>query len=201
MHANAWIEVTAVCAALFGVMLGGALVADAWLNSQLCIFLTDWLPLNQLYAVSMAVVGMLYLLAALLNTFIPDSGKRYEATAWNISSVWRHFCQDQRRLWRDPLGGISLSVTSLFWGVGASMQLLVLAWAQAMLDLNLTQAAYLQAGTAIGVMAGAVLAARLVSLANAPKVLSAGIGLGLALPLMTLVHSWPWALALGSVLW
>jgi hypothetical protein len=98
------------------------------------------------------------------------------------------------------LGGISLSVTSLFWGVGASMQLLVLAWAQAMLDLNLTQAAYLQAGTAIGVMAGAVLAARCVSLANAPKVLSAGIGLGLALPLMTLVHTWPWALALTLAL-
>ena len=76
VHANAWIEVTAVCAALFGVMLGGALVADAWLNSQLCLLLTDWLPLNQLYAVSMAAVGMLYLLAALLNTFIPDSGKR-----------------------------------------------------------------------------------------------------------------------------
>jgi hypothetical protein len=200
VHANAWIEVTAVCAALFGVMLGGALVSGIWLNSQLCIFLTDWLPLYQLYAVSMSAVGMLYLLAALLNIFIPDSGKRYAATAWNIASVWRHFCQDQRTLWRDPLGGISLSVTSLFWGVGASMQLLVLAWAQAMLDLNLTQAAYLQAGTAIGVMAGAVLAARCVSLANAPKVLSAGIGLGLALPLMTLVHTWPWALALTLAL-
>ncbi|NBQ74119.1 MAG: DMT family transporter [Acetobacteraceae bacterium] len=37
------------------------------------------------------------------------------------------------------------------------MQLLVLAWAQQMLDLNLSQAAYLQASTAIGVMAGAVL--------------------------------------------
>ena len=200
VHANAWIEVTAVCAALFGVMLGGALVSGIWLNSQLCIFLTDWLPLNQLYAVSMSAVGMLYLLAALLNLYIPDSGKRYAATAWNIASVWQHFCQDQRRLWRDPLGGISLSVTSLFWGVGASMQLLVLAWAQAMLDLNLTQAAYLQAGTAIGVMAGAVLAARCVSLVNAPKVLSAGIGLGLALPLMTLVHTWPWALALTLAL-
>ena len=200
VHANAWIEVSAVCAALFGVMLGGALVSETWLDSGLCAYLqNDW-GLNQTYAVSMAAVCLLYLLSALLNTRIPDSGKRYASSGWHIASVWHHFVDDQRSLWRDPLGGISLSVTSLFWGVGASMHLLVLAWAQAMLDLNLTQAAYLQAGTAIGVMAGAALAARCVSLVHAPRVLSAGIGLGLALPLMTLVQTWPWALALTLAL-
>lgn len=200
VHANAWIEVSAVCAALFGVMLGGALVSDTWLSSELCMYLKNALPFQQSFAVSMGVIGLLYLLAGALNTGIPDSGKRYADTGWHIREVWHSFINDQRTLWRDPLGGISLSVTSLFWGVGASMQLLVLAWAQTMLDLNLTQAAYLQAVTAIGVMAGAAMAARCVSLANAPLVLSAGIALGVALPLMTQIHSWEWAMVLTLAL-
>jgi LPLT family lysophospholipid transporter-like MFS transporter len=196
VHANAWIEVSAVCAALFGVMLGGALVSDTWLSSELCMYLKNALPFQQSFAVSMGVIGLLYLLAGALNTGIPDSGKRYADTGWHIREVWHSFINDQRTLWRDPLGGISLSVTSLFWGVGASMQLLVLAWAQNMLNLSLTQAAYLQASTAIGVVAGALLAARLIALQSAPKVLFTGVLLGLALPLMLAIDHWQWALLL-----
>ena len=196
VHANAWIEVSAICAALFGVMLGGAGVSDAWLNSSVHSHLSQLLPDGSLYAVSVALVCCLYLVSALLNVFIPDSGKRYAANNWQVKTVWQTFYQDQRSLWRDPLGGISLSVTSLLWGVAACMQLLVLAWAQQMLDLNLSQAAYLQASTAVGVMAGAVLAARCVSLESAPGVMKAGLALGLMLPLMLLVHDWPWALLL-----
>jgi len=83
-----------------------------------------------------------------------------------------------------------LTVTCLFWGVGAIMQLLVLVWAQSMLDLNLTQSAYLQACSAIGVVIGATLAARYVAINHAPNVLIAGIGLGVLLPLMTIVSDW-----------
>ena len=196
VHANAWIEVSAICAALFGVMLGGAGVSDAWLNTEACKNLTKLLPDFSLYAVSIAGVCGLYLVSALLNTQIPASGKHYAVNQWHVKVVWKAFYQDQLALWRDQLGGISLSVTTLFWGVGACMQLLVLAWAQQMLDLNLSQAAYLQASTAIGVMAGAVLAARWITLQAAPGVLKAGFTLGLALPLMLFVRDWQWALLL-----
>ena len=196
VHANAWIEVTAICAALFGVMLGGAGITDSWINSSVYAAFAHMLPVTQSYAVSIAAICLIYLLSALLNVYVPDSGKRYVANHWHVKVVWLSFYKDQCRLWRDPLGGISLSVTSLFWGVGACMQLLVLAWAQAMLDLSLSQAAYLQASTAIGVMAGAVLAARWISLESAPGVLKAGLALGLALPLMLFVTQWHWALLL-----
>jgi len=196
VHANAWIEVTAICAALFGVMLGGAGITESWLNSAAYASIANLLPVTQTYAVSIAAICLIYLSSALLNVYIPDSGKRYAANHWHVKAVWQSFCKDQRSLWRDPLGGISLSVTSLFWGVGACMQLLVLAWGQAMLDLSLSQAAYLQASTAIGVMAGAVLAARCVSLQAAPRVLVAGLALGLALPLMLFVSHWHGALLL-----
>ena len=52
-------------------------------------------------------------------------------------------------------GGLSLAVTTLFWGVGATLQFAVLRWAQDHLGLPLDQAAYLQAAVAVGVVAGA----------------------------------------------
>jgi MFS family permease len=65
-----------------------------------------------------------------------------------------------------------------------------------MLDLNLTQAAYLQAATAVGVVMGAMLASRLIDMKNAPRVLIAGVLLGFAIPVMTIIHDWRWALVL-----
>ena len=196
VHANAWIEVSVVCAALFGVMLGGVLVASHWIDSSLYQMIGNYLPANQMFNTSIAVLLVIYLFASLVNTQIPDSGRRYAPAVWNLNSVWTSFIHDQKKLWRDPLGSISLSVTSLFWGVGASMQLLVLAWSQTMLDLNLTQAAYLQAATAVGVVMGALLASRLIDMKNAPRVLIAGVLLGMAIPLMTIIHDWRWALVL-----
>ncbi len=200
VRANAWIEVSAVCAALFGFMLGGALVADTWVSSELYSSLAKFLPVHHSFNVSMTLVLLIYLSSALLNRKIPDSGCRYPKTAWELSVVWNHFLDDQKKLWHDPLARTSLSVTSLFWGIGATMQLLVLAWAQSLLQLNLTQSAYLQAASAIGVMLGATLASHFVSLKNAPRVLLAGICLGCSLPIMVMIHDWTWALMLTLIL-
>ena len=151
-------------------------------------------------AVSLAALLLLYGLASALNCLIPDSGVRYARSAWGARLVWARFVQDQTALWRDPLGSISLTVTTLFWGVGATLQLLVLAWAQQALHLSLEHAAYLQAATAIGVIAGAALAARKVALEQAPKVLGIGIVMGLLMPLMALVEQWTVAAGLTLLL-
>ena len=185
--ANGWIEVSTVCAALFGVMLGGLLVSDHWLLSVAHHWIQQALPLTTPYAGSLGMLLMLYLASAALNTRIPDSGVRYSPSSWHVKAVWLRFQSDHLTLWRDPMGSISLSVTTLFWGVGATLQLLVLAWAQDALGLSLTQAAYLQGATALGVIAGAALAARTVALSKAPKVIGMGILLGLMLPLMSVV--------------
>jgi hypothetical protein len=42
-----------------------------------------------------------------------------------------------RVLWRDKLGQISLAVTTLFWGAGATLQFIVLKWAEQVLGLDL----------------------------------------------------------------
>jgi hypothetical protein len=101
----------------------------------------------------------------------------------------QRFVQENAVLWRDALGGLSMSITTLLWGVGATLQLIVLRWAQEALALPLTQAAYLQGVTAIGVIAGAALASRMVALERTPKLWPLGLLLGMSIPLLLLVSS------------
>ena len=154
------------------------------------------LSIDTALCVSLLVIFTTYGISACFTYFIPSSNKHYVKTIWKVATDWQHFCQDQTKLWRDSLGFISLSVTTLFWGVSACMQLLVLAWAQNILQLNLSQAAYLQASTAIGVIIGAMSAGRWVKLQHATAVLGVGVAMGLVLPLMVLITQWPAALGL-----
>ena len=80
------------------------------------------------------------------------------------------------------------------------MQLLVLSWAQEKLMLNLSQAAYLQAATAVGVIVGAALAARFVVLNQATRVLGLGLAMGAMLPLMLWLTQWQSAVLLTALL-
>lgn len=200
LKANGWLEVTTVCAILLGVMLGGLLVSDHWLSLGWVQTWVDWIDTGNPLSASMAVICLMYVLSALMTFGVPSSNKHYASTQWDIPHIWRNFCEDQRQLWRDPLGFVSLSITTLFWGVSACMQLLVLAWAQSMLQLSLSQAAYLQACTAIGVVAGAIAAGRWMQLNNATAVLGAGVAIGVLLPLMLLIKDWNFALALTLLL-
>jgi hypothetical protein len=144
----------------------------------------------------MLCLWVLYTMATLLNLGIRDNGARYPNHGIHPVTLSRRFFAENRILWRDPLGGMSMAVTTLLWGVGATLQLIVLRWAIESLGLALNQAAYLQGITAVGVIVGAVLASRCVSLADAPKLLPLGLLLGLMVPLMLGVHSVYWAAAL-----
>jgi hypothetical protein len=137
--------------------------------------------------------------AMLLSLWVRDSGARYDRHSIHPLALLRRFAQENRLLWRDALGGLSMSVTTLLWGVGATLQLIVLRWANEALGLPLAQAAYLQGVTAVGVVAGAVLATRWVALAQAQRLLPIGVVLGLLLPLLLCISS-PWAAALLLVL-
>ena len=98
-------------------------------------------------------------------------------------------------LWRDKLGQISLAVTTLFWGAGATLQFIVLKWAEVQLGLPLSRAAVLQGVVAIGIALGAVLAARVVPLRGSLRVLPLGVGMGMLVPMMTMVDTLPIAYA------
>jgi MFS transporter, LPLT family, lysophospholipid transporter len=104
---------------------------------------------------------------------------------------WRTFWKSNTRLWRDPLGGVSLYVTTLYWGVGAVMQFAVLLWAQQTLGLSLKYGAYLQALVALGVILGAYLAGRRFKLHSARQALPWGLLLAVLLPVVVVTsHVW-----------
>lgn len=178
--ANGWIETLTVASIVLGSFVGGVLVSrrvsNVLENFELPIF-AGTLPGAGEAAI--AVICVLYGLAALINLRIPDTGVRYAHQDLAPMVLLRKFAYCIRTLWTDKLGQISLAVTTLFWGAGATLQLLVIAWSKQALGMGLSRAAILQSVTAVGVAAGAIAAATRVSLRQSFDVLPYGIAMGL----------------------
>ena len=196
VRANAWLEVSVVLSVLLGVALGGYLIGWS-VRPEVASFSFLWgdARLDSRALAAFAVVSLVYVLSALLNAGLGPLGALgvQHALHWR-DMRWSVFAKINLALWRDPLGGLSLYVTTLSWGVGAVLQFAVLAWAQNMAGLTLQQGAYLQALVAIGVMVGALRASRRFQLFNARKAMAWGLLLAALLPLMTLINSVSWAL-------
>ncbi|SEK60084.1 Major Facilitator Superfamily protein [Roseateles sp. YR242] len=187
--ANGWIEVSVVCSVLLGTLAGGLLVSPWWMATA-----GGWGLRSPLVGSLLALV-FIYAAAAGLQLRVPDSGAVYARAPRRPLAILRDFLASNATLWRDRLGGrLSLSMTTLFWGAGATLQLAVLQWAQDVLGLRLNQGAYLQATVAVGVVAGAGLAGRWIGLHHAVRVLPLGLMLGLLMLATPWVRSLGWAL-------
>ncbi len=187
--ANGWIEGLTVLSIIFGTVLGGTLVSE-----QFAASITAMLPVNDLelsisLEVGLGVVMCSYLLAAAFNLKIPDTGARYAAQERNPLKLIVDFSHCFISLWKDRLGQISLAVTSLFWGAGATLQFIVLKWAEQALNMPLAKAAILQGVVAFGVAFGAMAAARLIPLKKSLTVMPLGFAMGIIVTFMTLAHS------------
>jgi MFS family permease len=195
--ANGWIEGTTVGSIILGTMLGGALISPTVSALLLSIDIPNLeTGVDTAAEAAILVVAFLYALAALFNIFIPDTGARYGRQHIHPIKLIQGFWHCNLALWRDKLGQISLAVTTLFWGAGATLQFIVLKWAEVQLGMSLDKAAILQGVVAVGIAVGAVAAARFVSLKGSCRVLILGVLMGLFVPLMTLVHSLDAALPL-----
>ena len=188
VRANGWVETSVVCAALLGAVLGGVLV-----NTRVIEILNGLLNglhvgLMSPLSTSLLVLLLIYGLASLLNLGIPHSGARYPASAIHPLVLIRDFWRANRLLWRDAEGGMSLAVTTIFWGLGATLQFVVLKWSADVLHLPLEQAAYLQTAVAVGIVVGAVIAGRWVALHRANRVLPAGVLLGMLISVIAYVQ-------------
>jgi MFS family permease len=186
--ANAWIETAAVTAVLLGTGLGGFLV-DPRLAGPASRASDPALP-------SLLILLGVYALAGALNLGVPDSGVRHDVGSLRPRAMLVDFVQANRKLWSDPDGGLSLAVTTLFWGVGATLQFALLRWARETMHLTLSHASFLQAAVALGVIAGAVAAGCWVPLAHARRMLYAGVLFGVLMAAVPFVDD----LALASVL-
>ena len=187
--ANGWIEGLTVVAIILGVVLGGALIKPEVAQSLLAIdFPAFDTGIDTTAEMNLLVIGALYLVAAIFNLYVPDTGVDHKPLKKNPLYLAHEFNHCLRLLWRDKLGQISLAVTTLFWGAGATLQFIVIEWAKAALNLDLSKASMLQGIVAVGVAIGAALAARMISLRKSVRVIPLGIAMGLGVILLTLVR-------------
>ena len=188
VKANAWLEVSTVLASIFGFLVGGYLVSDFVRGSSVSLKMEDLLLTHSSLQLSISVLLMLLAFASVLTLYLPISGFLKPKDQHSSSDLLKEFQQSLILFWRDDSGRVSLCVTTLFWGVGATMQLLILVWAQEKLGFSLSQASYFQISGALGMVIGAVIAASTINVSGAIKLTKLGIIIGLMMLAMTLVN-------------
>jgi MFS family permease len=186
--ANGWIEGLTVGSIILGFVVGGILVAPA-VSGALLGF--DF-PLIETHVTrpgeaAVALIALIYVAAAAVNLRIPDTGARYPRQHFHPVPMVAAFSRCVVTLWRDKLGQISLAVTTLFWGAGATLQFIILKWCETVLGMTLSQGAIMQAVVAIGIAIGSVTAAARVSLKRSLSVLPVGVAMGLLVCAMALI--------------
>lgn len=177
VNANGWMEGSTVIAIILGAIVGGILASN---DPSLAI----------------VIITVLYMVAAIFNIYIPKLPIDHKLPKKNPLFMLYDFWYSFKALWSDPRGQVSLAVTTLFWGAGATLRLVVIAWAASALNFGLEQSTQLMALLAVGIAIGSVVAARYISLEKSTKVLPAGIAMGLLVIAMSFVQHWQLAVVL-----
>ena len=186
--ANGWIEGLTVGAIILGVVIGGTLIrpeiAQSLLSFDLPLINTG---IDTVGEMALSFVAVFYILAAVFNLYVPDTGVDHKQLKSNPLYLIHEFNHCLSLLWRDKLGQISLAVTTLFWGAGATLQFIVIKWSEVALNLDLSKSSMLQGVVAIGVAGGAIIAAKYITLRKSVRVIPLGIAMGLIVLVMNFV--------------
>jgi len=184
---NSWIEGLTVISIILGTVLGGALISPAvsnWLLRHPFLHGVVGTPAEA----AILVIAFVYLGAAICNLLIPSTHIKYPPQQKHPVRLMRTFAGYVAILWRDKLGQISLAVTTLFWGAGATLQLILIEWGKSHLGYRLDQVSVLIGVAALGTVIGAACASRL-PLRRALSVLPVGAAMGIVVLLMPWVHT------------
>ncbi|HYP67183.1 MAG TPA: lysophospholipid transporter LplT, partial [Thiobacillaceae bacterium] len=184
--ANGWMEGTTVAAIVLGAMIGGELINPHNASHGLAILGITRIVPPPMFAIG--TITALYLLAAVVNLFIPQVPIDHKLPSRKAGFIVYDFWHSFTLLWKDPLGQVSLAVTTLFWGVGATLRQLIIPWAAFNLAFGLDRATQMTGLVALGIAIGAFIAGKLVRLEQSVKVIPAGIAIGLVPIAMIWVH-------------
>jgi LPLT family lysophospholipid transporter-like MFS transporter len=178
VKANSLLEASTIAAILLGAIAGGAL--------------TDWSIEGALAAISAC-----YAAAALSAILVPRVRQRpVPAINYSVVPIVKSFTLKTRSLLKSPNARLAVVGTSLFWGAGAALRFLVIAWAPVALKVtNNSLPGFLTGMVAAGIVVGAALAARFVRLQHVHRALPAGILIGFGVCLLPLVTTQPLAFA------
>lgn len=188
VKANGWIEGLTIASIILGVVLGGQLIGGP-LSTYLLSFDIPGFDsgINTPAESAICVLIFVYALAAWFNCHIPLTlavirpfKQNLEHSLFkNLVALVSDFRSCNSRLWNDKLGQISLSTTTLFWGVSGNLRYIVLAWSAVALSYSTVQAASLVGVVAIGTALGALVASLKARLDHAAQVIPLGIAMGL----------------------
>ena len=177
VKANGLMESSTIAAILIGAVAGGALA--------------DWSVQGAL-----AAVAGCYALAAIANVFIPTIAAAHALENVSFFAILKDFARVVRRLFGVIDARFSIAGTSLFWGAGSTMRFLLIAWVPAALGITTNRApAYLNAVVAVGIIIGAGIAAKFVTLDKVNRALGGGIVLGAAVCALAATKTLPVAAA------
>jgi MFS transporter, LPLT family, lysophospholipid transporter len=204
VKANGWIEGLTIGSIILGVLLGGQLVGHA-ISTRLLLIDIPMINtgIDTAPEAAISVLIFVYALAAWFNTRIPHTGTTMRPMPKNLLSLLPDFWQCNTTLWKDKLGQISLSTTTLFWGVSGNLRYIVLAWSAAALGYSTTQASALVGVVAIGTAVGAVIASMRMKLEHATRLMPLGIAMGLLVVVLNFINNvWaaaPFLILLGAI--
>jgi MFS family permease len=188
--ANGWIEGLTVASIILGTVLGGVLinrtVATHLLAFDMPVIDTG---IDTPAEAALVVIIVVYAVAAIFNLYVPRTGVPLKHLHGSPLATLKDFYRCNARLWVDKLGQISLAVTTLFWGVGATLQFIVIEWSRAALGFDLSKAALLQGVVALGIAAGAIAASLRIPLHHSIRVIPMGIAMGVVVMAMVLVRN------------
>jgi MFS transporter, LPLT family, lysophospholipid transporter len=180
VKANGWIEGLTIASIILGILLGGQLIgpgiAPLLLGIDVPMVTTS---IDTSPEVAIASLIAVYALAAIFNLYIPRTSAPLQAFSRNAAFLVRDFSACNARLWDDKLGQISLATTTIFWGVGGNLRVIVFPWAAVALGYSTTQASSLAGVVTIGMAAGAIWASMSMRLDKATAVIPLGILMGI----------------------
>ena len=171
VKANGLMESSTIAAILIGSMAGGVLA--------------DWHVLAAL-----VVCAVVYAGAVVANLFITPLPAARPGQSWQLSAMTGRFFAACKTLWYNPETRFSLVGTGLFWGAGVTLRFLLVLWVPVALGItdNATPT-YLNAMVAVGIVAGAGAAAKLIRLETVARCMPAGILLGVVVIIFALQHA------------
>jgi MFS transporter, LPLT family, lysophospholipid transporter len=204
VKANGWIEGLTIASIILGILLGGQLVGHAISERLLALDVPMFdTAIDTPPEAAIAVLILLYALAAWFNTRIPHTGVEMRLMPANPLELVPDFWTCNARLWRDKLGQISLATTTLIWGVSGNLRYIILAWSAAALSYSTTQASSLSGVVALGTAVGAAVASVKMRLDMATSVMPLGILMGVLVILMNFIGNvWvaaPFLILLGAI--
>lgn len=156
-------------------LMEGSTIAAILLGSVSGGILADWHV-----STALLVCAIIYALAVMANVMIPKLEAARPHGNYNPKRLVNQFVQATQTLWHDKTCRFSLIGTSMFWGAGVTLRFLLVIWVPVALGIqDNTTPTTLNAMVALGIVVGAFLAAKWVSLQHAGKALPAGIAVGL----------------------